>query len=145
MRAIIFDLDHTIFETDNTLHEGTVELLSILKRLGIVIGGISNNDHRTLVRLNEAGVSRHFVKILCSDQALEPKSVDGIRHLLTLLGAEPHETILVSRAHADILLAKEAGLASSIGLNDEEASAPLEDAGADYIISDIPAVLDVLE
>jgi len=146
MRAIIFDLDHTIFTAEQKLHDGTVELLDILKRLGIVIGGISNHDHRILVRLDEAGIRKHFTNVLCADQTLEPKASTGLQHLLSLLGAEAYESILVSHAHADILLAKEAKLFRSIGVaHGQDNSAPLIDAGADYIVQDIPAILDVVE
>jgi phosphoglycolate phosphatase-like HAD superfamily hydrolase len=53
---------------------------------------------------------------------------------------------MVSRAHADILLAKEAQLAKAIGVTHSlKDAAHLDDAGADHIIEDIPSVLDVLE
>jgi phosphoglycolate phosphatase len=146
MRAVIFDLDHTIFAAENAVHEGVQELLDILHRLGIRIGGVSANDHRVLVRLDEAGLSHYFDKLLCADQAFEPKETAGVRHMLGLLGAQPHETILVSHALSDILLGKDAGLARTIGVTHGlENAAPLREAGADHIVPNMPAILDVLE
>ena len=145
MRAVIFDLDHTIFTAEHTVHDGVQDLLQILRRLGIAVGGISGNDHRTLVRLNEAGLSDAFDKVLCSDQAFEPKETAGVHHMLSLLGARPDESTLVSHAHGDILLAKDAGLRQTIGVtHGRDNIQPLTEAGADHVIADMPAVLDVL-
>jgi phosphoglycolate phosphatase-like HAD superfamily hydrolase len=147
MHAVIFDLDHTIFDSKDALREGAHDLLDILHRLGVRVGGISANDHRALVRLDEAGLSAHFDKVLCADQTdqFAPKHTDGLHHLLRQLGAEPHEAVLVSHAHADILLGKEALLARTIGVSHgSENARSLSEAGADHVVPSIPAVLDVL-
>jgi phosphoglycolate phosphatase len=145
MRAVIFDLDHTIFTAEQAVHEGTQELLQILHRLGYSIGGLSGDDHRALVRLNEAGLSDYFDKVLCSDQAFEPKEAAGVHHMLHLLGARPHDAVIVSHAHADILLGKDAELHQTIGVtHGMDNAAPLIEAGADHIVADMPSVLDVL-
>ena len=146
MRAVIFDLDHTIFAAENALHDGVKELLVILQRLGIAVGGLSAKDHRVLVRLDEAGIRRHFDQVLCADQTYEPKEAAGVHHMLYLLGAKPEESTLVSHAHSDILLGKDAGLRSAIGISHGlDSAAPLAEAGADHIVANVPAILDVLE
>lgn len=146
MRAVIFDLDHTVFAAEDTVHDGVQELLGILRRLGIRVGGLSSGDHRTLVRIEEAGLSKHFDQLLCADQTLEPKQTAGLRHLLQLLGVAPHEAVLVSHAHSDILLGKDAGLARTIGVtHGRESALPLQEAGADHVVANMPAILDVLE
>jgi phosphoglycolate phosphatase-like HAD superfamily hydrolase len=146
MRAVIFDLDHTIFTAENILHDGVKELLAILQRLGIAVGGLSNGDHRILVRLDEAGVRNHFDTVLCADQTLEPKAPAGVHHLLYLLGAQPQESVLISHAHSDILLAKDAGLERTIGVTHGlDSATPLNEAGADHVVPNIPAILDVIE
>lgn len=146
MRAVIFDLDHTIFTAENALHQGVKELLAILQRLGIAVGGLSSSDHRVLVRLDEAGVRNQFDSVLCSDQTFAPKEAAGVHHMLYLLGAQPHESVLVSHAHADILLGKDAGLLRTIGVALGSSSTTLlNKAGADRIVPNIPAVLDVIE
>ena len=38
MQAIIFDLDHTIFDANQALHSGVADLLAILNNLGVVVG-----------------------------------------------------------------------------------------------------------
>ncbi|HSW99372.1 MAG TPA: HAD family hydrolase [Candidatus Saccharimonadales bacterium] len=146
MRAVIFDIDHTLFTAEQAAHSGVQDLLQILRRLGIAIGGISGDDHRALVRLDEAGLGHYFDKVLCADQAFEPKETAGLHHLLSLLGARPEDSTLVSHAHSDILLGKDAALGKTIGVTHGHSNVqPLVEAGADHIIQDIPAVLDVLE
>lgn len=146
MRAAIFDVDHTIFAAEGLLHDGLEDLLAILQRLGFRVGGISAGDHRALVRLDEAGLTHYFDKLLCADQAIEPKQVAGVRHMLDLLQVPAGETALVSRAHADILLGKDAGLHRTIGIvRNQDSAAPLREAGADHIVPSLSAVLDVLE
>jgi phosphoglycolate phosphatase-like HAD superfamily hydrolase len=145
MPAVIFDLDHTIFTAESSVRDGVVDLLQILHRLGFRLGGISGEDHRALVRLDEAGLSHYFDKVVCTDQAPAPKETAGVHHLLRQLGTEARESTLVSHAHGDILLGKDAHLRQTIGIthgNDD--TAPLKQAGADHLVADIPAVLDVL-
>lgn len=145
MRAVVFDLDHTIFVAENAAHEGAHELLTLLRRLGLRIGGLSGNDYRVLVRLEEAGLKPYFDHLLCADQAYEPKQTAGLHHLLQQLGVAPHEAVLVSHAHADILLAKDAGLQRAIGVTHGiDSATPLREAGADHIVPNLPSVLDVI-
>lgn len=148
MRIVIFDLDHTLFVGHKTLRSGVEELLPILKRLDIRVAGLSNRDHRILVRLEEAGIREFFTEVLCIDQHKEPKEPSGVHHVLSKLGGKPHHAVLVSHAHADILLGKDVGVAKTIGVSysSEHGSAtPLFEAGADHVVSDMPAVLDVIE
>lgn len=146
MRAVIFDLDHTIFAADQALHEGVAELLAILNRLGVRVGAVSNRDHRVLVRLDEAGIRAHFADVVCSDHTESPKSTAVVHALLERLGVLPAETAFVSHAHADILLGKDAGLAKTIGISHGVSNlTPLREAGASYVIPNIPAILDVLD
>ena len=145
MRAVIFDIDHTIFAAEDAAHDGVKDLLAIMRRLGIRIGGLSASDHRALVRLDEAGLSRSFDKLLCADQGVAPKQTTGVQHMLRELGAEPHEAVLVSHAHADILLGKDAELRATIGVTHGlESAGPLREAGADHVVPNIPSVLDVI-
>jgi phosphoglycolate phosphatase-like HAD superfamily hydrolase len=145
MRAVIFDIDHTIFAAEGAVHDGVKDLLTIMRRLGMRIGGLSGSDHRALVRLDEAGLTSYFDKLLCADQTVEPKQTAGVYHMLNLLQVPAEETILVSRAHADILLGKDAGLYRTVGVHGQDNAAPLQEAGADHVVPTIAAVLDVLE
>lgn len=149
MRVVIFDLDHTLFAADELLYDGAHELLAILERLGVRIAGLSSKDHRILVRMEETGIRRYFAHVLCADQIgddrIEPKRVAGVKHVLDQLQVAPADAILVSHAHGDILLAKDAGLARTIGVTHGlDSAAPLHEAGADHVVDDIPAVLDVV-
>jgi phosphoglycolate phosphatase-like HAD superfamily hydrolase len=145
VRAIIFDIDHTIF-AENELREGVADLLAILQRLGLKVGALSSDDHRALVRLDEAGIRHFFSGIVCSSHIDYPKAPGGVQRLLEHLGVESHEATLASHAHADILLAKEVGLAKVIGVTHGTANTKaLREAGADHLVDDIPGVLDVLE
>ena len=145
MQAIVFDIDHTIFDANQTLREGVIDLFKILRNLGLRIGAISNQDHRALVLLDEAGVRPYFAEVMCSAHSASPKSAASLRALLDKLDAETGQTVLVSHAHADILLGKEATLAKTIGVSHgTKNTAPLYEAGADHIVANIPAVLDVI-
>lgn len=145
MRALIFDIDHTLFDADKALHAGVRDSLVILRRLGITLGAISSDDHRSLVRLDEAGIRSFFADVRCASHADNPKSVAAIHDMLKKFGVSTDETALVSHAHADILLGKDAQTAKTIGVSHGAANtAALREADADYIVEDIPAVLDVI-
>ncbi len=145
MRAIIFDLDHTLFVNDKELYTGVLDLLIIVRRLGLSVAGLSNKDHRMLVRLEDTGIRHYFDHVLCADQVVEPKEPAGVLHVLAKLGVLPEETVLASHAHADILLGKDAGLVRTIGVSHGRGNdGPLAEAGADHIVENIPAILDVL-
>jgi phosphoglycolate phosphatase-like HAD superfamily hydrolase len=145
MHAIIFDIDHTLFDAEKKLHSGVADLLAILNRLGYKLAAISARDHRAIVQLDEAGISKYFEHALCTAHVAEPKAVAGIIHLLNKMGVQAHQAMLVSHAHADILLAKDAGLAKAVGVSHEVSSVePLQQAGADIITEDIPTILGVV-
>jgi phosphoglycolate phosphatase-like HAD superfamily hydrolase len=148
MRIVLFDLDHTLFDKNSELYSGVAELLPILQRLGIHVAGMSNRDHQIIVQLEQAGIRQFFVQVLCSDQHKTPKEPAGVHHVLSRIGGKPHHTVLVSHSHADILLGKDVGLDKTIGVShaiERQNAAPLLDAGADHVVSDIPSILDVIE
>jgi phosphoglycolate phosphatase-like HAD superfamily hydrolase len=146
MQAIVFDIDHTIFDANHMLRDGVADLLAILSGLGVRLGAISGNDHRAVVRLDEAGIRHHFAQVWCADHNALPKSTEALHCLLERLGAELHQATLVSHAHADILLGREAGVGKTIGVSHgKDIAALLKQAGADHVASNIPAILDVLE
>jgi phosphoglycolate phosphatase-like HAD superfamily hydrolase len=144
MQAIIFDLDDTLFNAENVLYDDVQNLLAILRRLGIKIGALSSDDHRALVRLDEAGISKHFDHIICSDHIDEPKAPEAVHQLLQALRTQPTDAALVSHAKGDIALGKHAGLAKTIRVSHGPISEH-ERHGADHLVENIPAVLDVLE
>lgn len=145
MKAVIFDIDHTIFTADKQLREGVADLLAILQRLGVKVGALSSEDHRALVYLDEAGIRDYFESVRCSSNDEAPKAPPAVHALLKDLDVALHHTALVSHAHSDILLGKDAGVAKTIGVSHGRSNVkPLEKAGADHIVADVPAVLDVL-
>jgi phosphoglycolate phosphatase-like HAD superfamily hydrolase len=146
MQAVVFDLDQTIFDANRALREGVAELLEILNKLGLAIGAITNRDHRAIVQLDEAGVRHHFRYIICSDHMPVPKSPGAMERLLARLEVEPHQVVLVSNLYSDIVLGKKSGVAKTVGVSrGVEHSTVLRAAGADHIVEDIPAVLDVIQ
>jgi len=146
MQAVIFDLDETLFTAENALHGGVQELLTILRRLGIKVGALTKDDHRALVRLDEAGIGKHFDHVVCSDHLVAPKDPQGVLKLLHTLGVERQQTALISHAHDDIVLGKHAGLAKTIRVAHGQGAGttPNHFAEADHVVEDIPGVLDVL-
>jgi phosphoglycolate phosphatase-like HAD superfamily hydrolase len=145
MQAVIFDLDHTVFTGNTSLHDGVADLLVILRRLGVNIGALTGGDHRMLVRLEEAGIRGHFDSIVCSEHVADPKDTPGIERLLGLLQAQAHETALVSSSHSDIALARNFGLQRTIRVTHGRAASDELTIEADHVVDDIPTVLDVLE
>lgn len=145
MQAVIFDLDNTVFASNDALHEGVGELLVILRRLGVKVGALTGGDHRMLVRLEEAGIRGHFDSVLCSEHMSEPKDPAGVERLLASLRVEPQHTALVSNRHSDIVLGKHAGMAKTIRVTHGEQPVRGHAAEADHVVEDIPTVLDVLE
>ncbi|HSX29926.1 MAG TPA: hypothetical protein VLE73_05210 [Candidatus Saccharimonadales bacterium] len=148
MRIVLFDLDHTLFAADDVLHAGANELLPILRRLDMTLIGLSSRDHKVIVRLEDAGIRHFFSEVLCSDQHRTPKESSGVYHVLSKVGGAPHHAVLVSHAHADILLGKDVGVRKTIGVShsaEHKNAHPLLDAGADHVVADLPSVLDVVE
>ena len=144
MQAVIFDLDDTLFTAEDVLHGGVQDLLAILRRLGIKVGALTSGDHRMLVRLDEAGIGKHFDHIVCSEHTTEPKAPDAVHQLLQVLRVLPEHTAMISHARKDIALGKHAGVGKTIrishGLISEQ-----DRYGADHLVENIPAVLDVIE
>lgn len=146
MRAVVFDIDYTLFDVEEKLHDGVADLLTILRRLGFRIGALSSNDHRALVRLDEAGIRHFFDAILCTDHVKTPKTKTGLRRVLREMDIRAEHAILVSHAHSDILLGKDVKLQKTIGVTHGwEQSKPLAKAGADHVVENVSAVLDVVE
>jgi phosphoglycolate phosphatase-like HAD superfamily hydrolase len=145
MQAVIFDLDETVFTSNNTLHDDVSPLLNILRQLGIKIGALTSGDHRMLVRLDEAGIRNHFDGVVCTAHVPTPKDPEGIQHLLRTLDIEAAHTAIVSHIGDDLRYGKHAGLAKTIHVVHGPVSTVSKHADADHVVRDIPAVLDVLE
>jgi phosphoglycolate phosphatase-like HAD superfamily hydrolase len=143
MQAVIFDLDDTVFTAEDALHDGVQDLLTILRRLGVKIGALSSDDHRVLVRLDEAGIRHHFDSVVCSEHTTEPKGTDAVHLLLTNMRVNAQDTALVSHTHSDIVLGQHSGVGKTIRVAHGSAN-DRDRRGADHIIEDIPTVLDVL-
>ena len=145
MRAIIFDIDQTLFDADETLRDGVADLLAVLHRLGIKMGAVTDLDHRAVVRLDEAGISQFFGVVRCSDQVTDPKDVATLRDVVEELGVALEHSAFVSHSHHDIRIGKRAGLAKAIGVSHgSDRVSVLRRAGADHVVENIPTVLDVL-
>jgi FMN phosphatase YigB (HAD superfamily) len=144
-RAVIFDLDKTVFATDATLHTDVDALLRILRRLGLKVGAVTSGDHRVLVRLEEAGIRHHFDGIVCTAHIDDPKAPAGMEHLLRSLAVEPQHTTMVSNLDDDMTLAKRAGFVKTIRVVHGPVRTGRVVIDADYVIEDIATVLDVIE
>jgi phosphoglycolate phosphatase-like HAD superfamily hydrolase len=143
MQAVIFDLDDTVFAAEDALHDGVQDLLAILHRLGVKVGALSSDDHRILVRLDEAGIRHHFDSVVCSEHVTEPKGTEAVQQLLSNLRVEAQDAAMVSHTHSDIVLGQHAGVGKTIRVAHGSAN-ERDRRGADHIIEDIPTVLDVL-
>ncbi|HYH75372.1 MAG TPA: HAD hydrolase-like protein [Candidatus Saccharimonadales bacterium] len=148
MKTVIFTLEGALLrvgDEQTTLHKGVDELLPILRRLGVRLVAFGPGSEEALSHLERLGAHGHFHHIATDNKlATSPRS-DGLQILVNELQALPHEVMIVGDRVADIILGKNAGIQKVIGVSHGQSTPEaLRAAGADHVVHDIPAVLDVL-
>lgn len=130
----------------NRLYPGVEDLLMILKRLGKQVGVVTASDQRAIDFLKKYGVHQHFDVIVSSLDGVQPKPhPEGMQLVLQKLGVAPNEAVMVGDTTADILAGKAAGT-RTIGMTHGFTSLEtLQSVKPDFIVHDIPSLLDVLE
>jgi HAD superfamily hydrolase (TIGR01549 family) len=129
------------------LYDGVDELLPILKRMGIKVGALTSGNSLTVACLDRMRIRHHFDTIVDADRGVRAKPhPEGLYLVLKELDIAPHEAIMVGDTVVDILVGKNANVSKIVGVSHGFGSvASLRAAGADHIIHNIPALLDVLE
>jgi HAD superfamily hydrolase (TIGR01509 family) len=129
------------------LHDNVDELLPILHRLGYTVAAVTAGNKMTVDSLKKTGIHDHFHTVITGDQVASSKpDPEGIYLALRKMHIHPSQAIMVGDGVVDILAGKKAGLAKTVGVTHGFGSPEeLMAAGADHIIDNIPALLDVLE
>lgn len=129
------------------LYEGVDELLPILKRMGIDVAALTAGNKMTVGCLERLGIHHHFDVVIDASHVKHTKpDPEGLHLILKQLGHKPHQVVMVGDTVADIVVGQRAGAGKTVGVSHGFGQvAALTAAGADHIIHDIPALLDVLE
>lgn len=129
------------------LYPGVVELLDELKGRGLKIAALTSGNHLTVEWLQRTGIDHHFESVVSAERVREPKPhPEGMYLALRELTVRAEDAAMVGDTVVDIQVGKNAEVHKTIGLTHGFGYAPdLLIAGADHVINDITALLDVLE
>lgn len=129
------------------LYDGVDELLPILRRMGFKIAALTAGNTLTVSCLDRMNIRHHFDVVVAADHVTRVKPhPEGMHVVLQKLGLGPEEAVMVGDTVVDVLVGKNAGVRKIVGVSHGFGSIEaLRAAGADHIIHDIPALLDVLE
>lgn len=129
------------------LYKGVDELLPILKRMGFQVAALTSGNHLTVACLDRMGIRQHFDSIVSADHVQNPKPhPEGLLRILDELSIEPQDAMVVGDTIVDILVGKNAGVGKTVGISHGFGNInSLHAAGADYVVHDIPSILDVIE
>jgi pyrophosphatase PpaX len=133
-----------------TLYDGAVETLSALKSEQTTFSLVSSSSRKVL----EAGLGSHgfkedFVSIIAGDDGFGYKpSASPFEEMLTRMGVNAAETLVIGDSHVDILAGKAVGCQTCLFLPPENALfhdvAHLKSHNADFEISHMPDLLKLL-
>jgi HAD superfamily hydrolase (TIGR01509 family) len=125
------------------LYEGVDELLPILKHMGFTVAALTSSNALPVSHLNRLGIQGHFDAVVTAEHG---RHAEGMYLLLERIQRTPAETTMVGDSVTDMLTGKNAGVKKTVGVSHGFGNIEaLRVAGADHIIKDIPALLDVLE
>ena len=147
MKTVIFNLDGAILRSSEevtTLHKGVTELLPIFHRLGVKNIAFAPVDEQGIEHLERLGAHHHF-HYIASDAALKttPRH-EGLQQLIVALQLSG-DILLVGDRVTDIILGKNAGITTVVGVSHGRSTPEaLRAAGADHVVHDLPALLDIL-
>ena len=129
------------------LYEGVIELLPILRQVGVRIGAVTSSNEHTVKLLDTLGIRHHFDVIITGHHVKQPKRhAEGILTVLEHLAIKPEDAAMVGDTISDIEAGKRANVAKTIAVTHGFSTADqLKSANPDHIIDDIPSLLDVLD
>lgn len=133
-----------LFKTD--AYDGIRELTAAMKAAGIRMGVCSNkpdNVAQDVVRQIFGDNVFDFVAGVGEDGVTKPDPRMALK-IAAKLGAEPSEAVFAGDTNVDIMTAKNAGMTSIGVLWGFRDRAELQEAGADYIISDPHEILTII-
>jgi len=102
-------------------------------RVGTFAVATSDDRDPTERTLSALGIRHEFAELVCADDGIRTKpSPDPVLHLCRTLGIAPERTAVIGDSPADLLMARSAGAARSIGVltgvGDTATLAPFADA-----------------
>jgi pyrophosphatase PpaX len=129
------------------LYDGVDELLPILRRMGFQLAAYTTDDEITRATLQKLGIDHHFdVIVTAADVEHSKPHPEGIDIILSKLGTDPRDAVIVGDTVVDILVGRNAELKKTVGVTHGFGNVnALHAAGADHVVHDIPSILDVLE
>lgn len=123
--ALVDRYRHHFLDADATpsgLFSGAAEVVRYLEQEGYLLAVATGKGRRGLDKvLVETGLVSRFHATRCADETFSKPHPEMLLQIMDVLGAEPHETLMVGDTEYDMLLAKNAGtaaLAVSYGVHD---------------------------
>ncbi len=144
------DIYRRIFE-ENKAHlkprpfPGVVETLASLKEQGCQLTIASSRWHRSLNELTrDMGIAGFFTYLVGADDVEQAKPhPEPVLKTLSHMGIEPSQTLVVGDMNVDILMGLKAGCKTCGVTYGNGTRQELEEAGADYVISNIVELSEI--
>lgn len=129
------------------LYEGVVELLPILRQVGVRIGAVTSSNEQAIKLLDTLGIRHYFDVVIAAHHVQQPAPhPEGILTVLEHLAIQPKDAAMVGDTISDIEAGKRANVAKTIAVTHGFGTAEqLKSANPDHMIDDIPSLLDVLD
>jgi phosphoglycolate phosphatase len=129
-------------------YDGIYETLDKLKRVGIVLGVVTNKNEEA-VKLIVAKLFKGYFDIVIgnSDRVKQKPDPESVNEIMAQYHLTPDEVVFVGDSYTDIRTAKNAGIKGVGVLWGFRTRKELEDEGADFVISeptDLLAIIDRL-
>lgn len=130
-----------------TLFPGVKETLSELKRQDLQMAIATSRSHRSVEELAEQlGIKECFKYILGGDDVSEGKpNPESVYKIINDMGWQPENTMMVGDMSVDILMGKNAGVRTCGVAYGNGKVTELEEAGADYIISNFHQLINITQ
>ncbi len=127
------------------LYPGVLETLDTLHRNGVRMAIASSRSKASLQEYcAELHIGEYFQMLVGGGDVTNGKpSPEPVNHILSAQGWNSNETLVVGDMNVDILMGKRAGTAVCGVTYGNGSAAELQEAGADYIISDFSSLLSI--
>lgn len=118
MLAVYRAFQNERFDTETYMYDGIRELLEALRQAGYRMAVLTSRKKRSTLRgLSMFGLDGYFMAVQTADDtdAVKPDP-RAAYSLLTRLGAQPEESLLIGDSHYDIQCGKNAGMYTALAL-----------------------------
>ncbi len=128
-------------------YPGVLLTLEALHREGYLMAIASSRSRRSLQEyVDEFDIADYFVMLVGGNDVEHGKPApDPVEKILNACGWKAGETLTVGDAPVDILMGKAAGTLTCAVTYGNDTEARLAAAGPDYIISDFPALAEIID